>query len=244
MRSLTQQLGPTWAQELAPIFESETMIGLRAFLKNELEQGATVYPRKEHVFRAFKLTPLPDVRVVWLGQDPYHGPEQAEGLAFSVRPGLRLPPSLLNIFKELQADRGIEMPQHGSLVPWALQGVLLLNTTLTVRAHEPLSHQGQGWEFFTDKVIELLAQQQRPICFVLLGGHARNKKPIITQGFSGHHIIEAVHPSPLSAHRGFMGSRIFQKIDDFLISKGESHIFWRERDFLAAQEEKAAAVYD
>lgn len=235
MPSLHQQLGPSWAKHLAPLFEKTEMLSLREFLKSELEKGSVVYPQKEHVFRAFQLTPLEKTRVVWLGQDPYHGPQQAEGLAFSVRPGLPMPPSLLNIFKELQSDKSILMPDHGSLVSWALQGILLLNTTLTVRAHEPLSHQGQGWEFFTDQVISTIAEQTRPVCFVLLGRHARNKKRLIEKAGHGHHIIEAAHPSPLSAHRGFMGSKIFSQIDAFLEESGSTPIAWREQDFLQQQ---------
>lgn len=232
MTQLSNQLGLEWHSALHALFEQQPLLQLRNFLKEELSAGATVYPSKDNVFRAFQLTPLPHVRIVWLGQDPYHGPDQAEGLSFSVKNGLPLPPSLLNIYKELQADKNIPISRNGSLQHWASQGILLLNTTLTVRAHEPLSHQGQGWEFFTDKVIETLAQQDWPICFVLLGRHARQKKALIEKhGLSKHHVIEAAHPSPLSAHRGFFGSRIFSQIEAFLSQHDYKKILWDAGDF-------------
>lgn len=231
MTTLESQLGLEWATELASTFEAAPMRALRAFLRDELCRGATVYPQKEQVFRALKLTPLSQVRVVWLGQDPYHGPGQAEGLSFSVKHGVPIPPSLMNIFKELQDDKGVDSFESGSLLHWALQGILLLNTTLTVRAGEPLSHQGQGWEFFTDTVIEKLAAQNRPICFVLLGRHARAKKKLIEKISTKHHLIEAAHPSPLSAYRGFLGSNIFSQIDIFLESLSQSPIVWDRQAF-------------
>lgn len=232
IQDLHTELGSEWHHALHKLFELQPLLQLCNFLKKELVNGATIYPLQDEIFRAFQITPLSNVRIVWLGQDPYHGPDQAEGLSFSVKNGQALPPSLLNIYKELQADKNIPISQNGSLKHWALQGILLLNTTLTVRAHEPLSHQGQGWEFFTDKVIETLAQQEQPICFVLLGRHARQKKTLITKDSENrHHVIEAVHPSPLSAHRGFLGSRIFSQIEAFLSQHHYKKILWDAAEF-------------
>lgn len=196
---------------------------LQQFVRHEREQH-TVYPPHDEVFNALHLTPYDATRVVILGQDPYHGPRQAHGLAFSVRHGVAIPPSLTNVFKELQADLGIKPPGHGCLEHWADQGVLLLNATLTVRAGSAGSHQGKGWEIFTDAIIDTLGKQQRPIVFVLWGNNARKKRRLITQ--SHHRIIESAHPSPLSAHSGFFGSRPFSAINSALQDNGSTPIEW------------------
>ncbi len=172
------------------------------------------------IFNAFKFCPYEDVKVVILGQDPYHGEGQAHGLAFSVKKGVEIPPSLKNIYKELESDIGFEPPAHGCLESWAKQGVFLLNTSLTVRKGQPLSHHGKGWETFTDHVISLLSQREKPMVFLLWGGNARSKKPLIDR--SRHLVLEAPHPSPLSAYAGFFGCKHFSKANDFLAKIGES----------------------
>lgn len=197
---------------------------LMAFVAAERAAGA-VYPPHEEVFAALHLTPFAAVKVVILGQDPYHGPGQAHGLCFSVNPGVRQPPSLVNIFKELESDLGIEAASGGDLRPWARQGVLLLNTTLTVRAHQAASHQGQGWETFTDEVIRAVGAKTEPVVFILWGSHARKKKALVDQRL--HTIIESPHPSPLSAHRGFFGSRPFSAANAALEAAGRAPIDWR-----------------
>jgi len=202
-----------------PYFEK-----LRCFVKAERERAA-VFPPKEQVFSALSLTPLENTRVVIVGQDPYHGRGQAHGLCFSVQKGIPFPPSLLNIFKELESDIGLLMPKHGCLESWAKQGVLLLNTTLTVVENTPLSHFGQGWELFTDAVIEAVSRKKEPVIFVLWGKNAQDKCKGIAAGF--HTVLKAPHPSPLSAHRGFFGSKPFSKINAVLKERGESIIDWR-----------------
>lgn len=182
-----------------------------------------IYPKQDHLFRALELTDYSDTRVVILGQDPYHGEGQAHGLAFSVQPNVKLPPSLRNMFKELENDLGIAAPQHGNLEGWARQGVLLLNTVLTVRAGEANSHQGKGWEVFTDEVIQLLSKRENPVIFVLWGKPAQAKKKLI----AAHHIIiESVHPSPLAAYRGFFGSKPYSTINRHLAELGQQAIAW------------------
>lgn len=205
-----------------PYFEK-----LRQFLRAERAQHQ-VFPPDEKVFAAFELTPFDHVRVVILGQDPYHDVGQAHGLAFSVLPGVKLPGSLRNIFKEMTADLGHATPTHGCLIPWAKQGVLLLNTVLTVRAHQANSHRGQGWETFTDAVITALSDRSEPIIFVLWGKPAQAKKKWVDT--EKHVILEAAHPSPLSAHNGFLGSRPFSKINLTLRSWGQTEIDWRIPD--------------
>lgn len=186
-----------------------------------------VYPSEPDTYAALRLTPLPAVRAVILGQDPYHGPGQAHGLAFSVRRGTPIPPSLRNIFAELRDDLAVPVPRHGNLVHWAAQGVLLLNTTLTVRAGAAASHQGRGWETFTDAVIRLVAARPEPVAFVLWGAAARRKRPLV----AAHHlVVESAHPSPLSASNGFFGSRPFSRIDEFLASHGRGSVVWGEPD--------------
>jgi uracil-DNA glycosylase len=185
----------------------------------------TVYPPEEEVFAALHLTPYAETRVLILGQDPYHGPRQAHGLCFSVRHGVRIPPSLANIHLELRDDVGITPPDHGNLEPWAHQGVLLLNATLTVRAGQAASHQGRGWETFTDQVIRTVSAKDEPVVFVLWGSYARRKKALIDT--SRHTIIESAHPSPLSAHNGFFGSRPFSRSNAALSAAGLDPIDWR-----------------
>ncbi len=200
---------------------------LRDFLATE-RQAHTVYPPEPDVFNALRLTPYADTRVLILGQDPYHDEGQAHGLAFSVRPGVKLPPSLVNIFKELRDDLGCRGPNNGDLAPWATQGVLLLNSVLTVRAHSPASHQGKGWETFTDSVIRAVAAREGPVVFVLWGAFARKKRALIDTG--QHTIVESAHPSPLSAHAGFFGSRPFSAINNALRDAGKSPIDWQIED--------------
>ena len=184
-----------------------------------------VYPPHDDVFAALHLTPYADVKVLILGQDPYHGPGQAHGLCFSVRPGVAIPPSLVNIYKELESDLGLAPPDHGSLEAWARQGVLLLNTSLTVRAHQAASHQGQGWETFTDEVIRAVNDKPDRVVFMLWGAAARRKKAFVDT--SRHVVIESPHPSPLSAHRGFLGSRPFSRANEALVAAGREPVDWQ-----------------
>ena len=192
---------------------------------NEEYQTQTIYPSADDLFNAFHFTPLCEVKVVILGQDPYHGEGQAHGLCFSVQKGVEIPPSLVNIYKELQDDLGCTIPDHGYLKKWADQGVLLLNTVLTVRAHQANSHRGIGWEEFTDAAIKILNEQDRPIVFMLWGSPARAKKTMLTN--TKHLLQEAPHPSPLSAYRGFFGCRHFSKCNAFLIKNGLDPIDWQ-----------------
>ncbi len=180
--------------------------------------------KKEDIFNALEYTSYENTKVVILGQDPYHGPNQAHGLSFSVQPGIKTPPSLLNMYKELRDEYGYDIPNNGYLVKWAEQGVLLLNTVLTVRQGEANSHKGKGWEHFTDRVIELLNEREKPVIFILWGRHAQAKKKLITN--TKHHIIESVHPSPLSARRGFFGSKPYSKVNTILANMGEREIDW------------------
>jgi uracil-DNA glycosylase len=196
---------------------------LQAFVAEE-RQRATVYPHHDDVFRALHLTPHADTRVLILGQDPYHGPGQAHGLCFSVLPGVSPPPSLVNIHKELASDLGCPPPQHGNLEHWARQGVLLLNAVLTVRARQANSHQGKGWEQFTDEVIRVVNAKEDTVVFILWGGYARRKKALIDR--SRHVIIESPHPSPLSAHNGFFGSRPFSRANEALVAAGRTPVDW------------------
>ncbi|MFD2670874.1 uracil-DNA glycosylase [Marinicrinis sediminis] len=196
---------------------------LNTFLQKEYEEHR-VYPPADLIYSAFTYTSYQEARVLLLGQDPYHGPGQAHGLSFSVQPGIRIPPSLKNIYKELHADTGLAIPKHGCLIPWAQQGVLLLNTVLTVREGKPASHQGYGWEDFTDQVIRRLNERDTPMVFVLWGKHAQSKQELIT---GGHHLVlTAAHPSPFSAHRGFFGSKPFTRTNEFLQQSGQSPINW------------------
>ncbi|MCP3772073.1 uracil-DNA glycosylase [Paenibacillus sp. MZ04-78.2] len=213
-----------WAPLLEDQFQAPYYHRLRPFLKQEYATR-TVYPDMHDIFNALHYTSYADTKVVILGQDPYHGPGQAHGLSFSVKPGIPAPPSLQNMFKELQSDLGCSIPDNGCLVPWAEQGVLLLNTVLTVRQGEAHSHKGQGWETFTDRIISLLNEREKPIVFVLWGSPAQQKMQLITE--RRHCIVRSVHPSPLSAHRGFFGSRPFSQVNDFLRSIGNAEIDWQ-----------------
>ena len=219
-----------WNPVLRGEFDEAYWADLQSFVSDERARH-TVYPPHDDVFAALHLTPLPDVRVVILGQDPYHGPQQAHGLAFSVRHGMRIPPSLRNIHKELHADLGLAIPGHGNLEAWARQGVLLLNTTLTVRAGQAKSHAGKGWETFTGRVIDVIASRPDPVVFVLWGGHARSKAKRIAAASAAsgveHVVVESAHPSPLSAHNGFLGSRPFSKVNEALVAMGREPIDWR-----------------
>ena len=200
---------------------------LRQFLIDEY-RTRQIFPDMYDIFNALHYTSYADTKVVILGQDPYHGPGQAHGLSFSVQPGVTPPPSLLNIFKELETDLGCRVPNNGCLKPWAEQVVLLLNTVLTVRAHAANSHRGQGWEIFTDKIIALLNAREKPMAFILWGGPARRKKSMITN--PQHFIVESPHPSPLSAYQGFFGSRPFSRVNAFLEEKGQTPIDWQLPD--------------
>jgi uracil-DNA glycosylase len=217
-------LPPSWQAEVGAELDAPYMAALRTFLRAE-EQCGPVFPPSAEVFSAFHLTPFDKVRVVVLGQDPYHGPGQAHGLAFSVRRGVPVPPSLANIYKELRTDLGVAPPAHGELVAWAEQGVLLLNTTLTVRPHEANSHRGQGWETFTDRVVEVLGERREGLVFVLWGRPAAQKAARIDR--DRHHVITSPHPSPLSARGGFFGSRPFSRVNAWLSGRGEPEIDWR-----------------
>ncbi len=200
---------------------------LQDFVRLERETH-TVYPPADEVFAAIHLTSYADTRVMILGQDPYHGAGQAHGLCFSVRRGVAVPPSLRNIHQELRDDVGVTIPNHGNLEHWAVQGVLLLNTTLTVRAGQAASHQGKGWEIFTDQVIRVVNDKVDPVVFILWGSHARKKKALIDVG--RHAVIESAHPSPLSAHNGFFGSRPFSRTNEFLSSRSRQPVDWRLPD--------------
>ncbi len=213
-----------WLGPLSPEFRKPYYAKLYKMVLEEY-QTHTVYPPADDVFNAFNLTPLSEVKVVILGQDPYHGEGQAHGLCFSVKPDVEIPPSLVNIYQELKDDLGCQIPDNGCLVKWAKQGVLLLNTVLTVRAHQAFSHRGIGWEEFTDAAIRVLADQDRPMVFILWGRPAQAKKAMIHN--PKHLVLEAAHPSPLSAYRGFFGSRPFSKTNEYLEQNGLTPIDWQ-----------------
>ncbi|QKR98781.1 uracil-DNA glycosylase [Sphingomonas sp. CL5.1] len=222
------KMDPSWLEPLRAEFSSDYMGALRQFLLAEKAAGKQIFPHSSNWFRALELTPLPDVRVVILGQDPYHGPGQAHGLCFSVRPGVRPPPSLVNIYKELESDCGIRPPAHGFLESWAEQGVLLLNSVLTVVSGQAAAHRDRGWEKFTDAIIRLIAARPEPIVFMLWGSYAQKKAAFVRsveQG--GHHLVlKAAHPSPLSAHSGWFGCRHFSQANAFLERNGRGRIDW------------------
>lgn len=220
------ELEPSWKHALTEELSQPYMIQLAAFVARERTSGASIYPPSELVFNAFWQTPFDQVKVVIMGQDPYHGPGQAHGLCFSVPRGIPQPPSLQNIFKEIASDLQIQQPSHGCLLSWAQQGVLLLNATLTVRQAEPMSHHGQGWEGFTDAVINKLALRKDPVVFVLWGKSAQEKCRQL-KGNPTHVMLTAPHPSPLSAYQGFMGCRHFSKINEHLVKQGKSPINWQ-----------------
>ncbi|MGS2718193.1 uracil-DNA glycosylase [Eionea flava] len=213
-----------WLEHLQNEFNQPYMQSLKQFLQQEKAAGKAIFPRGAHIFNAFKYTLFNNVKVVILGQDPYHGSGQAHGLSFSVPKGVRIPPSLINIFKELHRDFGGEAPTHGCLQSWAEQGVLLLNATLTVEQANAGSHQGKGWEIFTDKVIALLNEQQQGIVFLLWGSYAHKKGKLINT--EKHCVLKSVHPSPLSAYRGFIGCGHFSAANHYLTQKGDVPIDW------------------
>ena len=222
----------SWRPALEPVLASRPLRTLGGFLNTEEAAGKHIYPPAGTRLAALALTPLADVRVVILGQDPYHGPGQAHGLAFSVQRGVPVPPSLLNIFKEQEADLGLPRPKHGHLESWACQGVLLLNTVLTVEAGQAASHQGMGWELLTDAAIRAVAERPAPCVYLLWGSHARAKAPLIREASAAakggpHLILEAPHPSPLSAYRGFLGCRHFSRANAFLQEHGCKAIDWQ-----------------
>ncbi|MDP8997882.1 MAG: uracil-DNA glycosylase [Pseudomonadota bacterium] len=219
------KLHQSWLTPLQAEFDAPYMAELRAFLLAEREAGKQIYPKANEWFAALDLTPLNQTRVVILGQDPYHGEGQAHGLCFSVQPGTRTPPSLVNIYKELFADLGLKPATHGNLKSWAEQGVLLLNSVLTVEAGRAASHQGKGWERFTDAIIKLLNDQPRPMVFILWGAYAQRKAAFVDK--ARHLVIASAHPSPLSAHNGFLGSKPFSKANAFLIAHGQKPIDWQ-----------------
>jgi uracil-DNA glycosylase len=218
------KLEPSWLRVLGDEFDRPYMTQLKAFLRAEKQAGKVIYPSGDHWFNALNSTPFDAVKVVVLGQDPYHGPGQAHGLCFSVLPGVPAPPSLVNIFKELQTDLGIPISRHGYLQHWAEQGVLLLNAVLTVQQSNANSHQGRGWETFTDRCIEHLNREREGLVFLLWGSYAQKKGQLIDR--NRHRVLEAPHPSPLSAHRGFLGCRHFSQANAYLLQHGIEPIDW------------------
>jgi uracil-DNA glycosylase len=218
-------LNNDWDEIIGDEFKKDYYLELRNFLKTEYN-SQKIYPDMYDIYNALRLTPYKNVKAVILGQDPYHGEGQAHGLCFSVKKGVKLPPSLQNIYKEIESDIGTKMPQHGDLTSWAKQGVLLLNTTLTVREGRPQSHTGKGWEILTDEIIKRLNESPNPIVYILWGSNARSKKKYITN--KNHLVLESVHPSPLSAYNGFFGCHHFSRANEFLNSKGIKGIDWAD----------------
>lgn len=223
----TIQLDTSWLAHLEGEFRQEYMCQLKAFLQAEREKGLKIYPPGPLIFNALNTTPFDKVKVVLLGQDPYHGAGQAHGLSFSVQKGISIPPSLKNIYKELHTDLGITIPPHGDLTSWAEQGVLLLNATLTVQASCAGSHQKKGWESFTDKIISIVSEEKEGVVFLLWGNYAKAKQPLIDG--RKHLILKAAHPSPFSAHYGFFGCRHFSRANEYLVSRGKTPIDWQIR---------------
>ena len=219
------RLAPSWQARVGAYLERPDMRALGDFLRNEKAAGKRIYPPGPQMFAALEATPFEDVKVVILGQDPYHGPGQAHGLSFSVPPGVEVPPSLLNIFKELERDLGLPRPEHGCLLPWAKQGVLLLNAVLSVEAGKAGAHQGKGWEGFTDHVVETLAREREGLVFLLWGSYAQAKGRVIDN--HRHCVLRAPHPSPLSAHRGFLGCGHFSAANRWLQGRGLKPVDWR-----------------
>lgn len=230
MASAAIKLEPGWLAQLEPEFSKPYMVALREFLLAQRQQGKTIFPRGSEYFNAFDSTPFDAVKVVILGQDPYHGPGQAHGLCFSVQHGVRPPPSLVNIYKEIESDLGLERGhfQHGCLTSWATQGVLLLNAVLTVEQHKAASHQGRGWETFTDAAIGALSAHREHVVFLLWGSYAQKKGAIIDT--TRHLVLKAPHPSPLSASRGFFGCRHFSRCNEYLQANGIEPIDWGRLD--------------
>jgi uracil-DNA glycosylase len=225
MSNSTVKLHFSWLEKLQPEFDAPYMLALKDFLAAERAAGKSIYPKASEWFAALNTTPLDTVRVVILGQDPYHGEAQAHGLCFSVREGIRPPPSLLNIYKEMQTDLGVEPPRHGNLQSWAEQGVLLLNSVLTVEANQAASHAGKGWEKFTDSVIRAVNALTHPVVSILWGNYAQKKASFVDA--TKHYMIKSAHPSPLSAHNGFFGSRPFSRTNDFLLQSKQPTIDWK-----------------
>lgn len=228
MSQFSPKLDQSWLSHISGEFDQPYMKSLKQFLQQEKESGQVVYPRGNDIFNAMNTTSFDKVRVVILGQDPYHGPGQAHGLSFSVPKGVPLPPSLQNIYKEIEAEYGIKMPRIGDLSKWAKQGVLLLNAILTVRAANAGSHQNKGWEQFTDAIIRALNDQHEHIVFMLWGSYAQKKGAFIDR--SRHLVLESPHPSPLSAHRGFLGNGHFKKANEYLEAQGRQPIDWQDLD--------------
>ncbi|HSK12836.1 MAG TPA: uracil-DNA glycosylase [Phnomibacter sp.] len=218
------KIDPTWKEVLQPAFGRPSFHNLALHLKTEKATGQVIYPPGPLLFNAFNKTPFPKVKVVILGQDPYHGPGQAMGLSFSVPKGIPPPPSLVNIFKELHADIGMPLPRHGDLTAWAEQGVMLLNAALTVRANEPNSHSKIGWHEFTDAVIQTLSEKQQALVFMLWGRFAQDKTPLIDE--MKHLVLKAAHPSPFSADKGFFGCRHFSRANEYLMKNGKQPVDW------------------
>jgi uracil-DNA glycosylase len=218
-------LEPSWLRVLADEFQQPYMRELKSFLQSEIKSGKTIYPKPSEYFNAFAQTPFEKVKVVILGQDPYHGPGQAHGLSFSVKPGVRPPPSLKNIYKELKTDLGVTAPDHGYLVPWAKQGVLLLNAVLSVEEGKPGSHQKKGWENFTDKAVRALNDGRENLVFILWGAYAIKKAAFVDR--KKHLVLQGVHPSPLSCSRGFFGSCPFSQANKYLKQHGIEPIDWQ-----------------
>jgi len=218
------QLHESWLSRLQDEFDQDYMHALREFLLTRKQHRAIIYPPGKQIFNALDSTPFDQVRVVILGQDPYHGPGQAHGLCFSVQPGVKVPPSLLNIYREIESDLGIAPPRHGYLQSWAEQGVLLLNAVLTVERGQAGSHQGKGWERFTDSVVQLLNEEREGLVFMLWGNYARQKGTVINR--NKHLVLNAPHPSPLSAHQGFLGCRHFSQANQYLEVHGQKPIDW------------------
>ncbi len=219
------KLEASWLQHLESEFEQPYMKSLGQFLRQEKRTGKRIFPAGSEFFSAFDHTPLPGLKVVILGQDPYHGEGQAHGLCFSVRPGIAVPPSLQNIYREIHDELGLTVPEHGNLTSWAEQGVLLLNSVLSVECAKAASHRGQGWETFTDRVVELINREREGVVFLLWGSYAQKKGAIIDR--ERHLVLTAPHPSPLSAHRGFFGCGHFRAANEYLVSRGETPIDWQ-----------------
>lgn len=223
---MSVKLESSWSAVLKQEFEKPYFVQLQAFLAAETEKGALIYPKEVDIFNAFEFTPFDQLKVVILGQDPYHGANQAHGLSFSVQKGIKPPPSLANIFKELKAEyHDFEIPKDGDLTDWAKQGVLLLNATLTVSAGKPGSHQKQGWETFTDTIIKSIADLKENVVFILWGNYAQKKKTLIDT--QKHSIIKSTHPSPFSAYNGFFGSKPFSRANDYLVKVGKEPVEWK-----------------
>lgn len=218
------QIEPSWEKQLAPEFDKPYFAGIVNYLKEQKAAGKEIYPAGPFIFNAFRLTPFDKVKAVLIGQDPYHGKGQAHGLSFSVLPGVKPPPSLMNMYKELKDDLGIDIPAHGNLESWARQGLLMLNTSLTVEAATPMSHSKIGWEQFTDAVIRTISEKKEGVVFILWGRFAQQKEALIDK--SKHFVLKAAHPSPFSAYNGFFGSKPYSRTNELLAQQGKEPIDW------------------